>query len=59
VRCGEEGWAVKTLSDKRERLVNFKPKDTMVSRLPKKSAPGVGRIHRGQRGRDDDLADQG
>ena len=40
--CGVERWAVKTLSDKRERLVNFKPKDTSVSRLGKKPAPHVG-----------------
>ena len=40
--CGEERWAVKTLSDKREHLVNFKPKDTTVSALRKKSSPGVG-----------------
>ena len=33
---------MKTLSDKRERLVNFKPKDTTVNRLRKKSSPGVG-----------------
>ena len=41
-QCGEERWAVKTLSDKRERLVNFKPKDTTVNRLRKKPSPGVG-----------------
>jgi DNA-binding response OmpR family regulator len=35
-QCGEARWAVKTLSDKRERLVNFKPKDTTVNRLRKK-----------------------
>src|SRR3954447_19608833 len=40
--CGEERWAVKTLSDKRERLVNFQPKDTTVNRLRKKLSPGVG-----------------
>jgi hypothetical protein len=40
--CGEERWAVKTLSDKRERLVNFKPKNTTVNRLRKKPSPGVG-----------------
>lgn len=33
---------MKTLSDKRERLVNFKPKDTTVNRLRKKPSPGVG-----------------
>jgi hypothetical protein len=41
-RCGEERWAVKTLSDKRERLVNFKPKGSSVRRLRKKASPGVG-----------------
>ena len=41
-QCGEERWAVKTLSDKRERLVRFKPKDTTVNRLRKKLSPGVG-----------------
>ena len=41
-RCGEERWAVKTLSDKREHLVNFKPKDTTVNALRKKPSPGVG-----------------
>ena len=40
--CGEERWAVKTLSDKRERLVRFKPKGTTVTRLRKKRSPGVG-----------------
>ena len=40
--CGVERWAVKTLSDKRERLVNFKPKDTTVNRLRRKPSPGVG-----------------
>jgi hypothetical protein len=41
-RCGEERWAVKTLSDKREHLVKFKPKDTTVNRLRKEPSPGVG-----------------
>jgi hypothetical protein len=41
-QCGEERWAVKTLSDKREHLVNFKPKDTTVNALRKKPSPGVG-----------------
>jgi hypothetical protein len=40
--CGEERWAVKTLSDPREKLVNFKPKNTSVGRLGKKPAPHVG-----------------
>src|ERR1051325_4342235 len=41
-QCGEERWAVKTLSDKRERLVNFTPKETTVNRLGNKPSPGVG-----------------
>jgi hypothetical protein len=41
-QCGEERWAVKTLSDKRERLVHFKPKVTSVTLLRKKHSPGVG-----------------
>jgi hypothetical protein len=40
--CGVERWAVKTLSDSRERLVNYKPKDTSVKKLRKKPAPAVG-----------------
>jgi hypothetical protein len=40
--CGVERWAVKTLSDKRERLVNFKPKNSSVGRLGKKPAPHIG-----------------
>jgi hypothetical protein len=40
--CGEERWAVKTLSDKRERLVNFKPRDSSIGRLRKKPHPHVG-----------------
>jgi hypothetical protein len=40
--CGVERWPVKTLSDKRERLVNFKPKNSSVGRLGKKPAPHVG-----------------
>jgi hypothetical protein len=40
--CGEERWAVKTLSDKREHLVNFKPQDSSIGRLRKKPHPDVG-----------------
>ena len=40
--CGEERWAVKTLSDKREELVNFKPHDSSIGRLRKKPHPHVG-----------------
>ena len=40
--CGVERWAVKTLSDKRERLVNFKPHDSSIGRLRKKPHPDVG-----------------
>jgi hypothetical protein len=40
--CGVERWAVKTLSDPRERLVNYKPKDTSVKKLRKNPAPDVG-----------------
>ena len=40
--CGEERWAVKTLSDKREKLVNFKPHDSSIGRLRKKPHPHVG-----------------
>jgi hypothetical protein len=41
-RCGEERWAVKTLSDKRERLVDYGPHDSSVGRLRKKPHPHVG-----------------
>ena len=41
-QCGEERWAVKTLSDKRERLVKFKPKKTSIGRLRKKPHPDIG-----------------
>ena len=40
--CGVERWAVKTLSDKRERLVHFKPRRSSVHKLRKKHSPGVG-----------------
>jgi hypothetical protein len=40
--CGVKRGAVKTLSDRRERLVNFKPRDTSIKRLRKKPAPNVG-----------------
>jgi hypothetical protein len=35
VTCGVERWAVKTLSDKRERLVDYTPHDSSVGRLRK------------------------
>jgi hypothetical protein len=40
--CGEERWPVKTLSDPRERLVNYKPHDSSIGRLRKKPHPHVG-----------------
>jgi hypothetical protein len=40
--CGVERWAVKTLSDKRERLVHFKPRSSSVQSLRAKPSPGVG-----------------
>ena len=40
--CGEERWPVKTLSDKREKLVKFKPQDSSIGRLRKKPHPDVG-----------------
>src|SRR4051794_39968223 len=40
--CGEERWAIKTLSDKREHLVNFKPHDSSIGRLIKKPHPHIG-----------------
>ena len=40
--CGEERWAVKTLSDEREKLVNFKPHGSSIGRLRKKPHPDVG-----------------
>jgi hypothetical protein len=40
--CGVERWAVKTLSDKRERLVEFKPRGSSVQSLREKPSPGVG-----------------
>ena len=30
--CGEERWPVKTLSDAREKLVNYKPHDSSIRR---------------------------
>ena len=40
--CGEERWPVKTLSDPRENLVNYKPHDSSIGRLRKKPHPHVG-----------------
>jgi hypothetical protein len=40
--CGEERWPVKTLSDAREKLVNYKPHDSSIGRLGKKPHPHVG-----------------
>ena len=37
-----ERWPVKTLSDPREKLVNYKPHDTSIGRLRKKPHPHVG-----------------
>ena len=42
VNCGEERWPVKTLSDPREKLVNYKPHDSSIGRLGKKPHPHVG-----------------
>ena len=39
VRCGEERWAVKTLSDKREVRVRFKPRGISVAQLRLKKPP--------------------
>jgi hypothetical protein len=35
--CGEERWPVKTLSDPRERLVNYKPHDSSIGQAPKEA----------------------
>jgi hypothetical protein len=40
--CGVERWPVKTLSDPREKLVNYKPHDSSIGRLRKKPRPHVG-----------------
>ena len=40
--CGVERWPVKTLSDPREKLVNYKPHDSSIGRLRKKPHPDVG-----------------
>src|SRR5512132_1159937 len=40
--CGEERWPVKTLSDPREKLVNYKPHDSSIGRLRKKPHPHIG-----------------
>lgn len=42
LKCGEERWPVKTLSDKRAKLVNFHPKHTTVDKLRRKPRPDVG-----------------
>jgi len=42
LKCGEERWAVKTLSDSRAHLVNFHPQTTTVNRLRHKQRPSVG-----------------
>jgi hypothetical protein len=42
VRCGEERWAVKTLSDPHAAEVDFSPRDTTVERLRRFNNPGVG-----------------
>src|SRR4051794_28915257 len=39
VKCGEERWPVKTLSDPRVGDVNFTPHDTSIGRLRNKSDP--------------------
>ena len=38
-RCGEFRWAVKTLSDKREKRVRFKPRKISVARMRVKKPP--------------------
>jgi hypothetical protein len=38
----EERWPVKTLTDAREELVNYKPHDSSIGRLGKKPHPHVG-----------------
>lgn len=40
--CGDQRWPVKTLSDPREKLVNYKPHDSSIGRLRKKPHPHVG-----------------
>jgi hypothetical protein len=40
--CGDQHWPVKTLSDPREKLVNYKPHDSSIGRLRKKPHPHVG-----------------
>ena len=37
-----QSWPVKTLSDAREKLVNYKPHDSSIGRLRKKPHPHVG-----------------
>jgi hypothetical protein len=43
VRCGVERWPVKTLSDDRASVVDFKPKRTTVNALRRLDVPRVGR----------------
>jgi hypothetical protein len=38
-RCGEERWAVKTLSDNREKRVRYKPRNISVAAMRKKKPP--------------------
>jgi hypothetical protein len=40
--CGVERWAVKTLSDKRVKRVDFRPHNSSIGRLRKKEAPDIG-----------------
>jgi hypothetical protein len=40
--CGEERWAVKTLSDRRARRVDFDPQTTSVRALRRKPKPTIG-----------------
>lgn len=42
LQCGVERWAVKTLSDKRARLVNFHPRRASVAGLRRKPRRSVG-----------------
>ena len=40
--CGVERWPVKTLSDKRVKLVKFRPHKTSIAKLRSRVAPDVG-----------------
>lgn len=42
LKCGEERWPVKTLSDRRARLVDFDPSHATVDDLRRKDRPSVG-----------------